>query len=354
MNDKFSQNDCTSEFLIKEIDIDRYRLSYDYKGETLSKNNKYFAYENKLGYLNLIDTYSGKHIIDTSDKVYFKHPMSFSDDSKYIAYGHIGNIHVMNMHDFSIRKIKYNNIDNVKFYAFNENSENIIVYEESNNNGTLNIINIDTMLLKKSIKMPIKNISTNPIFSPDKKHIILFNNGINLFNIDTNKTIQLEGSTDSSLIYHSSTSFSRDGEYIAVAYSKYKNNIVKIYNTKGELVKQLKSYPGNIIRTFFSPNGKYLLVLNTHNKNITILDIESYEIIKIIYAHKKYVLYAYFGENNKKIFSFGVDSKLKVWDIGILSSSCIEKEKSSASDFTDEIPKPQNISPTPKLGSEKI
>ncbi|MEY3401041.1 MAG: hypothetical protein RLZZ86_656 [Cyanobacteriota bacterium] len=155
------------------------------------------------------------------------------------------------------------------------------------------------------------------VFSPDAKLLAtgMRNNTIKLWDLKGNLIKEFKGHEGGV----NSVAFSPNGQFIA---SGADDNTIRLWDLQGNLIKEFKGHQQSVKSVIFSPNGQFI-ASGANDNTVRLWDLKG-NLIEEFKGHQKGVNSVAFSPNGQFIASGGDDSTVRLWD---LKGNLIEKFK---------------------------
>ncbi|GCL50202.1 WD-repeat protein [Microcystis aeruginosa NIES-3804] len=155
------------------------------------------------------------------------------------------------------------------------------------------------------------------VFSPDAKLLAtgMRNNTIRLWDIKGNLIKEFKGHEGGV----NSVAFSPNGQFIA---SGADDNTVRLWDIKGNLIKEFKGHQQSVKSVIFSPNGQFI-ASGANDNTVRLWDLKG-NLIEEFKGHEGGVNSVVFSPNGQFIASGADDKMVRLWD---LKGNLIEKFK---------------------------
>jgi WD40 repeat protein len=155
------------------------------------------------------------------------------------------------------------------------------------------------------------------VFSPDAKLLAtgMRNNTIKLWDLKGNLIKEFKGHEGGV----NSVVFSPNGQFIA---SGADDNTIRMWDLQGNLIKEFKGHQQSVKSVIFSPNGQFI-ASGANDNTVRLWDLKG-NLIEEFKGHQKGVNSVAFSPNGQFIASGADDSTVRLWD---LKGNLIEKMK---------------------------
>ena len=155
------------------------------------------------------------------------------------------------------------------------------------------------------------------VFSPDAKLLAtgMRNNTIKLWDLKGNLIKEFKGHEGGV----NSVAFSPNGQFIA---SGADDNTIRLWDLQGNLIKEFKGHQQSVKSVIFSPNGQFI-ASGANDNTVRLWDLKG-NLIEEFKGHQKGVNSVAFSPNGQFIASGGDDNTVRLWD---LKGNLIEKMK---------------------------
>lgn len=246
--------------------------------------------------------------------------LGFSRDFKnVISCYSIGAKSIINIYDLKTGECKKTlnysgSIYSINIAAFSTDSKILAI---GDNNGTVEVWNIEREMVLKSTFKSFKNGLEAISVSPDGKLIVTGGdegNGSNSLKVwnanDGKKIFTMTGHVNGI----NSVCFSPDGKFIV---SGSCDGNIKVWNVlTGKEVKNIGSTRSMVSSVNFSSDGKYLVSGHYFEENtVKVWDFTTGEELKSFQGHTGKVKSAQFSSDGKNIVSTSDDGSVKIWDV---------------------------------------
>jgi WD40 repeat protein len=155
------------------------------------------------------------------------------------------------------------------------------------------------------------------VFSPDAKLLAtgMRNNTIRLWDLKGNLIREFKGHKGGV----NSVAFSPNGQFIA---SGADDNTIRLWDLKGNLIEEFKGHQQSVKGVIFSPNGQFI-ASGASDNTVRLWDLKG-NLIEELKGHQKGVNSVIFSPNGQFIASGADDNTIRLWD---LKGNLIEKFK---------------------------
>ncbi|MFN5893146.1 MAG: eIF2A-related protein, partial [Dolichospermum sp.] len=155
------------------------------------------------------------------------------------------------------------------------------------------------------------------VFSPDAKLLAtgMRNNTIRLWDLKGNLIKEFKGHEGGV----NSVAFSPNGQFIV---SGADDNTIRLWDLQGNLIKEFKGHQQSVKSVIFSPNGQFI-ASGANDNTVRLWDLKG-NLIEEFKGHQKGVNSVAFSPNGQFIASGADDSTVRLWD---LKGNLIEKFK---------------------------
>ena len=205
----------------------------------------------------------------------------------------------------------YNDISEV--YPLN-NSSNVLLIDQRLKVKLLNTEREETTLLR-SLKNEMYSFSVSP---NDEKMLIGFKDDpLRLLSLKENEKIETVFDTiDQQVVF---SIFSNNNKWMLTGS---RNNIAKLWDKNGRLIKILDDHQGNVYGETFSPNDQYFVTRGT-DLTLFVWNVKG-EKVSTLTGHKSLInKVQFFPKDDNQILSISEDGQVIVWET--LSGSIIKK-----------------------------